>query len=192
MLNVREGFGRLVTRSHYFYEGHWSNGQRNGRGFEIHKSGFVFEGLYEDNQIKHGDLYMPKGDVKKQLEVIDSNRYLEMVKSRWKERYTGGFRSHRFEGMGTYVWGDKRTYTGEWSDGKMNGRGYFVWPNGKSYEGEYLNNKKHGYGVFIGGTKEYHGEWSEGLPHGRGKLRKGTAMAEHLWWHGKIVDKNPS
>lgn len=71
-MNVREGFGRLVTKSHYFYEGEWRQGLRSGNGFEIHKSGIVFEGTYENNQVRNGNLYMPKGDVKKLLESIDS------------------------------------------------------------------------------------------------------------------------
>ena len=69
-MSVREGYGRLVTKSHYFYEGQWHNGQRNGQGFEIHKSGLVFEGTYKDNQVKKGELYLPKGDIKKQVDIL--------------------------------------------------------------------------------------------------------------------------
>lgn len=41
-MNKRDGFGRLLTKSGYYYEGAWKNNVRLGEGYEIHKNGCVF------------------------------------------------------------------------------------------------------------------------------------------------------
>lgn len=89
--------------------------------------------MYENNSVVKGLLCMPKGNIKKQLNNVSNQEYLELCKKNWKESYRGMFSDRKFNGLGTYIWSDQRKYEGQWKDGKMHGFGKFIWPNGKSY-----------------------------------------------------------
>lgn len=79
-MNLREGFGRLVTKKQSYFEGEWKKGKREGKGFEIHQDGSVFEGVYFDNKVQKGILVMPKDQVLKKKGQIDNEAYVKLCK----------------------------------------------------------------------------------------------------------------
>ena len=66
------------------------------------------------------------------------------------------------DGMGVFIWPDKKKYIGQYKNDKKSGLGIFIWPDNKKYEGEWKNGKQHGFGIFYSkGTKKF-GEWVNG------------------------------
>ena len=65
------------------------------------------------------------------------------------DSYVGEFKELKFNGKGTYQWGDGSKYVGEWKDGLQHGQGTKTLTNGTTYAGEYK------YGKPTLGTMEY-------------------------------------
>jgi hypothetical protein len=66
------------------------------------------------------------------------------------------------EGMGIFIWPDKKKYIGQYKNDKKCGYGIFIWPDNRKYEGEWKNGKQHGYGFFYSKGARKFGEWVNG------------------------------
>ena len=76
--------------------------------------------------------------------------------------YNGEFRENKIDGIGIFIWPDKRHYTGQWVNNVMHGTGIMIWPDGRSYEGGYcilfmeatIKVKRKGKALILGVTEE--------------------------------------
>lgn len=64
-------------------------------------------------------------------------------------RYTGGWKSGKMHGTGTYRWSDGSCYEGAFSEGRLHGTGTLTWPEGSSYDGMWNDGEMTGQGCFL-------------------------------------------
>lgn len=65
-------------------------------------------------------------------------------------------------GIGLFLWPDKKKYLGQYFNDNKSGLGIFIWPDGREYKGEWEKGKQHGRGIFIFSGISQFGEWIEG------------------------------
>jgi len=170
---VKTGDGTYVNAEGLRYEGHFVDGEFDGKGTAWYPDGSRYKGDWQEG-LRHGEGTWRDAD---------------------ETRYTGQFRNDRFNGQGTLTLPNDDILTGQWSEGQLNGHGSLTtsdgmlyvggfrnnefhgegtltYPDGRHYEGEFSNGEFHGKGkeVFADG-KKYEGEYIEGSFHGRGLLR---------------------
>lgn len=170
---VKTGDGSYEDAEGLRYEGHFVDGEFDGKGIAWHPDGSRYEGDWLQGR-RHGE-------------------------GAWRDatdtRYTGQFRNDQFDGQGTLTLANDDILTGQWSEGQLNGHGSLTtsdgmlyvggfrndefhgegtltYPDGRHFEGEFSNGEFHGKGkeVFADG-KKYEGEYIEGSFHGKGLLR---------------------
>ena len=66
------------------------------------------------------------------------------------------------EGLGLFLWPDKKKYIGQYSKDKKAGYGIFLWPDGKKFEGQWKDGKQNGLGILYFNNKKKFGLWTEG------------------------------
>lgn len=145
----------------HYYEGHFENGLRCGKGTMHYPTGNVYEGEWHNDK-RHG-----KG------------------KFLWKESgsyYIGDFVEGRMEGNGEIVYAfsaqapsvqfvQSNRYLGEFKDSLRNGKGTFYYANGAVYKGQWENNLKNGQGTFTSRDgRVYESEFREGSIYQNGQL----------------------
>lgn len=169
---IKTGDGTYEDADGLRYEGHFVDGEFDGKGTAWLPDGSRYEGDWEKGQ-RHGE-------------------------GTWRDaddtRYTGQFRNDQFDGQGTLTLANGDILTGQWSGGRLNGHGSLTtsdgmlyvggfkddefhgegtltYPDGRHYEGEFSNGEFHGNGkeVFADG-KKYEGQYIEGSFHGKGLL----------------------
>lgn len=122
------GYGkyeRMVSRSERaYYDGHWENGLRDGRGTYWDGRSQLYIGEWEDG-MRHGE-----GSYFYGLEDWTPNRRSEHWLSQNTENYTGEFVRGMYQGEGTYRWPDGRKYVGEFYANDKHGRGVFHFSTG--------------------------------------------------------------
>jgi hypothetical protein len=103
------------------YIGHWSNGERNGKGKEKFTDGSIYEGDFKDDKMEgEGVLLNSKG------------------------QYVGQMKNDKREGKGTFQFKDGSKYEGSFVNDKFNGVGKLTEASGIQYEGEFINNVQQG------------------------------------------------
>jgi len=169
---VKTGDGSYENAEGLRYEGHFVDGEFDGKGTAWYPDGSRYEGDWREGR-RHGE-------------------------GTWRDaddtRYTGQFRNDQFEGQGTLTMANGDILTGQWAEGRLNGHGSLTtsdgmlyvggfkddefhgegtltYPDGRHYEGEFSNGEFHGEGkeVFADG-KKYEGQYIEGSFHGKGLL----------------------
>lgn len=86
-----------------------------------------------------------------------------------QRHYSGGFAAGRFDGEGSYDWGNGIRYAGRFVRGAKTGRGTIVYPDNRQYAGEFKDNLYNGTGRYTEADGSvYEGEFSAGRFHGRG------------------------
>ena len=96
------------------YEGFFKGGKRHGKGIYYYGNGNIFDGEFENGDMKYGTFTFLNDD-----------------------RYEGQFVNGKFGGKGKYFYSNGDMYDGEWSDDKKNGIGKYVLNDGSEIEGEW-------------------------------------------------------
>jgi len=119
-LNLRCGYGKLITINGIISEGNWICNKLNGWCRVIDSNNFtVGEGLYIDNILEgYGKYLFNNGDY-----------------------YEGYFKNGKMNGKGKYIWKEGEIYEGEYKNGIKEGFGIFKWNNGKVYKGNFVDGK---------------------------------------------------
>ena len=179
------------------YQGCYNiNNEKEGFGSYVKKNGFIFKGLWRDDQIGDYSLFIdPNGNYFKG-NLIDGAANGEgelMIKEKFK--YIGNFNNNipnekgklfnfidnsiyegeivngKKEGKGTLQFCDGTIYEGEFFNDKYEGKGKMTFKNGCIYEGDFHDNMIDGKGKYIyPDGKEYNGDFQKGLKHGYGRL----------------------
>jgi len=105
------------------------------------------------------------------------------------EKYEGGCKNGKREGMGTLTFPNGDFYVGSWLADQPSGKGKMTWASGDFYDGDWKNGKFHGQGTLREATGEYYvGGWVEDLREGKGKLvnANGVVMYDGDWKKGKM------
>ncbi len=122
------GYGKyslMVSRSERgYYEGHWVNGERHGRGTFWNGVSQLYIGEWRDG-LRHG-----RGSYFFGVSNWRPNRHSEMWLSENYENYTGDFVDDLYQGHGTYRWPDGQRYVGTFFANEKHGPGTFYYPTG--------------------------------------------------------------
>ena len=98
-----------------------------------------------------------------------------------------------FHGRGKFISPGGESYDGQWHEGKYNGQGTYIFGEGKwkgdKYEGEYKNGKREGQGTYtFSDGKKYTGSFKNGKMHGQGILTSSNGNSyEGKWENGKYL-----
>ncbi|KAL6043111.1 Alsin [Balamuthia mandrillaris] len=165
--------GRLL------FQGHVSEGRRNGHGLLIWSDGTAYEGLWKDDKMNgKGTMRWPSSNSTYIGDWQDNAIQGEgtITWSTTNVRYTGQWKNGLREGFGTMTFSPddsvrRLSYTGEWKADERNGKGMMLWRNGAKYEGEWKSGRRDGVGVhtFPNGVR-YSGSWRGDDREGKGKL----------------------
>ena len=70
----------------------------------------------------------------------------------------------------------------------MEGIGIFIWPDKKKYIGNYVNDMKSGFGIFYSTEgKRFEGFWKEGKQHGKGCIVNNERRTYVEYYEGKNI-----
>ena len=179
------------------YQGYFNeNNKKEGFGIYIKNNGFIYKGLWKDDEMGEYGLWIdPQGNYYKgELENGEANGEGEMFINN-KIKYVGNFNNNlpnkkgkiinfadnsiyegdivngKKEGKGILKFSDGTEYEGDFIDDKYEGIGKLSFKNGCIYEGNFQNNSINGKGKYIyPDGKEYNGDFQMGLKHGFGRL----------------------
>jgi len=118
---IRQGLGSMYYTSGRYYEGYWSEGLRQGKGFEkfeIEDASLQNSSYQSKSNIYDGDYHEGKAHGK--------GIY------RWHngEVYTGDWKEGLRDGNGQWIGTNNESYQGDWVGGKPHGYGVYNWENG--------------------------------------------------------------
>jgi len=118
---IRQGLGSMYYTSGRYYEGYWSEGLRQGKGFEkfeIEDASLQNSSYQSKSNIYDGDYHEGKAHGK--------GIY------RWHngEVYTGDWKEGLRDGNGQWIATNNESYQGDWVGGKPHGYGVYNWENG--------------------------------------------------------------
>jgi len=126
------------------YDGHFSEGYREGRGIFIWSDGDTYDGEWKDDKLHGKGIY------------------------KWKNgtTYDGEWEDDKRNGTGILRESNGNTYDGELLDGKKHGTGLYTWGNGDTYQGLWKDDKRHGTGLHMykkdGKLITEYGKWEDG------------------------------
>ena len=103
-----------------------SNGNLEGRGIFIWKSGIKYIGYWKDSEMNGEGV------------IFDKNNNLI---------FNGNYYHGKKYGKGKFIIKDNEYYEGEFFDDKMEGKGTYHYNNGDIWEGNFSNNQKNGIGI---------------------------------------------
>ncbi|XP_015435821.1 PREDICTED: MORN repeat-containing protein 3-like [Dufourea novaeangliae] len=142
-------YKRLVTG---YYKGEWKNDKKEGKGSELNRNGFVYEGDWLDGK-RHGYGV---------LSQIHEDGTICM-------RYIGQWMNGKKNGFGYSWYKNDSYYEGEFYQNKREGYGRIWYCNGDHYEGNWKNDLPDGIGIFVKFSgNRYEGEFVAGKKEGRG------------------------
>jgi hypothetical protein len=125
-----KSYGREIF---FAYDGEWSKGKMEGRGYYKYLDGGHYKGYFKTNR-PHGE----------GIAVYPN-----------KCSYEGGWKDGKYSGVGTQKNETASTYTGEMNFGRREGTGKLVFASGLEYEGEFLDGKPHGRGIMKSALTKY-------------------------------------
>jgi hypothetical protein len=124
---VKTGDGTYEDAEGLKYEGHFVDGEFDGKGTLTMANGDILTGQWSEGRLNgHGSLTTSDGML-----------------------YVGGFKDDEFHGQGTLTYPDGRHFEGEFSNGELHGKGKEVFADGKKYEGQYIEGSFHGKGLLL-------------------------------------------
>lgn len=140
-------YGREIF---FAYDGAWSRGKMEGRGFYQYNDGGNYAGYFKTNR-PHGEGVATYPN---------------------KSRYEGGWRDGKYGGRGKQTAENGSEYIGDMNIGRREGYGKLVYECGMTYEGEFLDGKPHGRGVMksVLTKYSYEGSFQMGNIEGSGVL----------------------
>ena len=131
------------------YQGYFSeNNKKDGYGVYIKKNGYIYKGLWNNDQIGDYGLFIdPKGNYYKgNLVSGEANGEGEILINN-KIKYVGHFDNNLPNKKGQIInLSDNSIYEGELINGKKEGKGILKFTDGTEYEGEFINDKYEGFG----------------------------------------------
>ena len=179
------GFGKLTDSNGDIYIGYWQNSQANGVGEYTRKKIISYRGWWKnDKQDKFGIEKWPK------LDFIGD--YVNGVKEGYGIMnikyglYEGEMKGGNFNGIGKFIFNDKRKYEGEFTNNKMEGYGILYLPNNKIFVGQFKDDLQNGFGVFYKNKKIYIGFWQNSLLEGEVIIVEGNKIKKQIWDEGRV------
>ncbi|XP_054008984.1 MORN repeat-containing protein 3-like isoform X1 [Hylaeus anthracinus] len=151
-----------------YYKGEWRNDKKEGKGNEINRNGWVYEGDWFDGK-RHGYGVLSKISENGILRQRYAGEWVAGKRngfgySWYKDSsyYEGDFCQNKRHGCGRIWYCNGDYYEGTWRNDLYDGVGMFVKVNGNRYEGQFVEGKKEGYGTFyhIVTGQEQCGFWS--------------------------------
>ena len=185
------GFGKLSNGNGDEYKGYWASSKANGIGIYTRKKIVSYKGWWEnDRQDKFGIESWPKlnyiGDysngVKEGYGIMNIKDGI----------YEGQMKGGNFNGIGKFIFNDKRRYEGEYINNKMEGYGILYFPGGKIFVGHFKNDLMDGFGVFYTSTKIYVGFWQNMLLEGEVIIIEGNKKKKQIWEEGRLCKNLPN
>ena len=150
--------------------------KRAGKARVQYKNGDIYEGIYNENQQKHGfGKYTHK-----QPEVED----VPSPEVSYEGDYSNGLR----EGVGLMKFPDTSRYHGQFSKGLRHGQGSYIYPNGDVYSGQWVEGCKEGAGTYLFKSSDsyFKGTWKNGeITSGDWTHKDGTT------WNGTFANGRP-
>ncbi|XP_058793979.1 MORN repeat-containing protein 3-like [Phymastichus coffea] len=156
----RNGFRRSIFSTHWYpkdkYVGQWRNDEKEGRGMEIYRTGYVYNGEWKEGA-RHGFGTLSKISSSKcpqSRTVIHMGCWCRGKKHgyglHWyaDSFYKGYFEDGRKKGYGQMWWYSGQYYEGIWENDQFHGKGKIYLTNCNVYEGQFANGKKEGYGIY--------------------------------------------
>ena len=185
------GFGKLTDSNGDEYIGYWKNSQANGVGVYTRKKIISYRGWWKnDKQDKFGIEKWPK------LDFVGD--YLNGVKEGYGIMnikygiYEGEMKGGNFNGIGKFIFNDKRKYEGEFTNNKMEGYGILYLPGDKIFVGHFKDDLQNGFGVFYTNKKIYIGFWQNSLLEGEVIIVEGNKIKKQIWDEGLLVKNLPN
>ena len=202
---IQNGKG-LVNESDftgYFYEGEYSNGERNGNGREYNDDfGYEkeFEGEYYKGKRWTGKEYnndnIVTNELKEGREKNGENIFDFDYSGRLEYEYEGTFINGEKNGIGEERCCETNViYFGEFKDGERNGKGKEYYENNKNliFEGEYISNYRLKGKEYLHGKLEYEGEYLLNKKwNGIGFNENGNKIYQIINGNGKVLEYNPN
>ena len=191
MQDFVNGFGKLTDSNGDEYIGYWKNSQANGVGVYTRKKIISYRGWWKnDKQDKFGIEKWPK------LDFVGD--YLNGVKEGYGIMnikygiYEGEMKGGNFNGIGKFIFNDKRKYEGEFINNKMEGYGILYLPGDKIFVGHFKDDLQNGFGVFYTNKKIYIGFWQNSLLEGEVIIGEGNKIKKQIWDEGLLVKNLPN
>ncbi|KAL4494014.1 hypothetical protein ABPG72_022031 [Tetrahymena utriculariae] len=169
--NVKEGYGRLLTKNKEKYEGYFKQNVKCGRGIYYFANGDTFDGEWVyDKKCGYGTLEFKDGN-HFQGNFYDDLPYGQgQMKYKNGDEYSGNYEDGLISGYGIYIHANQQYYEGDFSKNQMNGEGIYYFKNGDKYQGQYINGIREGYGkYFYQNGCIYEGQWINNQKHGEGR-----------------------
>ena len=179
------GFGKLIDNNGDEYIGYWVKSLANGIGIYSKKKIISYKGWWKnDKQDKFGIEVWPK------LDFIGD--YSNGVKEGYgimniKDGiYEGEMKGGNFNGIGKFVFNDKRRYEGEFKNNKMDGYGILYLPENKIFVGHFKDDLQDGFGVYYTNKRIYVGFWQNMLLEGEVIIIEGNKKKKQIWEGGRL------
>ena len=107
------------------YVGEFVNGLPDGFGTMTFNNYDEYEGQWTAGEMEGHGIY----------------RFYDKVADKCKNKYEGGFRNSKFNGLGKMEYSNRTFYCGEWVAGKRNGYGKLWYPSGDLLYGKWQNDE---------------------------------------------------
>ena len=158
----------VIETNQYKYEGEVLKGKRHGSGKTVYKSGEIYDGEWEEDEMIFGIKLYPNGELYEGECKGYSQHGYGVFRCKNGEKFEGVYyNNHKARGIMTYANGD--VYEGEFNnENKKQGQGMMTYSNGDIYEGRWLDDVKHGFGILTlvkpddKGYQYYAGNWQKG------------------------------
>ena len=187
-----DGKGKYTFKDGSIYDGEWKNDKYEGNGKFTYKNGETYEGEYKNGtQSGQGKFNWSDGRSYVGQFIADKKNGIgtmiwpnngegvgQTYKGEWKDdmkngqgeinwtngqKYIGGFKDGKYDGVGTMITQNGSKYVGDWKNGMKNGSGTQTFKNGEKYIGNFKDDKYSGEGTLTKPTGEvFSGEWLEG------------------------------
>ena len=140
--------GTLLLENGDKYVGYFRDGDFNGNGQYIYKSGTIYKGGNKDGLADgFGTMFFSSG-----------------------AEYVGYFKKDKYHGKGKYTYKNGDKYEGEYKNDKRDGFGIFNIKNGDKFVGNYKNGQRNGKGKYFSKIGVFEGEYKNGLRDGHGVI----------------------
>ena len=177
----RHGKGKYAWNDGSFYDGEWSNGTKSGFGKITYADNSSYEGQWRDDKYNgKGTLVYKNGDRLEGIWIDDKIQNPAMIKYSDGFTYEGNLQNGQRHGKGKYSH-FYYSYDGEWQNDKKSGFGeekeFF-----STHNGYFLNDKYHGQGTHqYDDGSYYEGDFFDGVRQGFGKHTCSWGHYEGNW-----------
>lgn len=181
------GYGILLSQNgdEFEYKGYWKDSKAHGYGIYNKKEVISYKGIWEyDKPHKFGIEKWPQSEYIG--EYNNGNKEGYGILNIRNAIYEGQMKDGNIDGIGCFIFKDKRKYIGEFVNNKMEGYGILTFPDGKVFIGSFKDDLEDGFGVFYTSKKIYVGIWQNMLLEGEVIVIEGDKRKKQLWDQGKF------